>query len=86
MTQFRVINRETREEQVFNTEEIQRFFHLEYCEQTKKIKHYNKWSDYAVSTIKTKAQRMNEFVANFLIACAGLAFVVITTKIIMQWI
>ena len=47
--QFRVINRTTREEQVFNSDELKRFFYCEYDNQTDTIKYNNEWKDYAVS-------------------------------------
>jgi hypothetical protein len=38
---FKVINRVTREEQIFNSEELDRFFYAFYDEQTKKVKYIN---------------------------------------------
>ena len=47
--EFRVINRTTREEQVFNSKELKRFFHCEYDPQTQKVKYNNEHKDYAIS-------------------------------------
>tara|TARA_R110002020_G_scaffold137736_3_gene307212 strand:- start:397 stop:648 length:252 start_codon:yes stop_codon:yes gene_type:complete len=82
MTQFKVINRTTREEQIFNSEEINRFFHCEYDPQTKKVKYYNRWRDYAVSQIKSKSQ---EFLYNLFIGICSIVFIVCVTKFILLW-
>ena len=37
-TQFKVINRVTKEEWIFNSKEFKRFFHCEYDPQTQKSK------------------------------------------------
>jgi hypothetical protein len=57
-TEFRVINRTTREEQVFNSKELQRFFYCEYDSQTQKIKYNNKMSDYAISLQRTATEKI----------------------------
>jgi|TARA_R110002051_G_scaffold6097_1_gene29924 hypothetical protein len=57
-TEFRVINRTTREEQVFNCEELQRFFYCEYDSQTQKIKYNNEMSDYAISLKRTDTEKI----------------------------
>ena len=56
--QFRVINRTTREEQVFNSDELQRFFYCEYDNQTDTIKYNNEWKDYAVSLKRTDTEKI----------------------------
>ena len=78
--QFKVINRLTREEQIFNCEELVRFFQAEFCEETKQINYKHQWNDYAVSSFQ------DDFFKNVVIAVCGVAFVVLTTKIIMQWL
>ena len=57
MSKFRVINRTTRQEHIFNSEEIKRFFHIYYDEQTDTIKRKNLMSDYAISSIKYEEQK-----------------------------
>ena len=81
--QFRVINRTTRTEQVFNSEELQRFFYCEYDHQTNKIKYENQWTDYAVSSIKPKSET---FLAALGFGLLGLVIIVLATEIIMSWI
>ena len=56
--QFRIINRTTRVEQVFNSEELKRFFYCEYDHQTDKIKYNNQWQDYAISLKKTDTEKI----------------------------
>ena len=81
--QFRVINRTTREEQVFNSKELKRFFHCEYDHQTGKIKYNNEHKDYAISYVKPKSESFLEVLGFGLL---GLAVIVLVTEIVMQWI
>ena len=81
--QFRVINRTTRKEQVFNSKEFKRFFHCEYDKQTGKIKYNNEISDYAISPVKSITETWAETIG---FSCLGLAIIILTTKIIMSWI
>jgi hypothetical protein len=83
MTQFKVINRVTREEQIFNSKEFKRFFYCEYDPQTQKVKYNNDISDYALSTLQPKEETWQEVLG---LSCLGLAIVILVTKIIMQWI
>jgi Trk-type K+ transport system membrane component len=70
--EFRVINRVTREEQIFNSKELKRFFHCEYDPQTDKI-----------TQVKQPKETLLEVLGfSFL----GIAIVILVTKIIMQWI
>tara|TARA_R110000824_G_scaffold55966_2_gene153642 strand:+ start:1150 stop:1404 length:255 start_codon:yes stop_codon:yes gene_type:complete len=81
--EFRVINRTTKEEQVFNSKELKRFFHCEYDPQTKKVKYNNEINDYAISSIKPTEESLMEILGfSFL----GLAIVILVTKIVMEWI
>ena len=57
-TQFKVINRVTREEQIFNSKEFKRFFHCEYDPQTKTIKFNNQINDYAISLKRTDTEKI----------------------------
>ena len=83
MTQFKVINRVTKEEQIFNSKEFKRFFHCEYDPQTKTIKYNNDMNDYAYSTLQPKEETWQEVLGfSFL----GIAIVILVTKIIMSWI
>jgi len=81
--QFRVINRTTREEQVFNSKEFKRFFRCEYDKQTGKIKYNNSLTDYAISYVKPKSESWLETIG---FSCLGLAIIILATKIIMSWI
>ena len=78
-TEFRVINRTTREEQVFNCEELQRFFYCEYDAQTNKIKYNNEMSDYAISLQRTATEKI-------LVIINCLAIVGISIYLLSQWI
>ena len=81
--EFRVINRTTREEQVFNSKELKRFFHCEYDPQTQKVKYNNQHKDYAISYVKPPTESLLEVLGfSFL----GIAIVILVTKIILQWI
>ena len=81
--EFRVINRTTREEQIFNSKELKRFFHCEYDHQTGKVKYNNQINDYAISYIKPKSET---FLAALGFGLLGLAIIVLATEIVMSWI
>ena len=82
--QFRVINRTTREEQIFNSKELKRFFYCEFDHQTGELKYnVNEMSDYAISPVKSITETWAETIG---FSCLGLAIVILTTKIIMSWI
>ena len=81
--EFRVINRTTREEQVFNSKELKRFFHCEYDSQTGKIKYNNEWKDYAISSVKPKSESLLEVLG---LSFLGIAIVILVTEIVMSWI
>jgi hypothetical protein len=83
MTQFKVINRETKEVQIFNTEEILNFFRCEYDPQTKKVKYYNNMRDYAISEVKSK---IPSIVDTFIKSVIAVAIVVLTTDLILRWL
>ena len=70
MTHFRVINRVSRKEQVFNSEEVARFFKL------------NSIREYAISTIKPT----EDIFETVFISFASVVFVICITKIILQCI
>ena len=83
MTQFKVINRVTKEVQIFNTEEILNFFRCEYDPQTKKVKYYNNMRDYPISTVKSK---IPSIVDAFIKSVIAVAIVVLTTDLILRWL
>ena len=81
--EFRVINRVTREEQIFNSKELKRFFHCEYDPKTQKIKYNNQINDYAITQVKQPKETLLEVLG---LSFLGIAIVILVTKIIMQWI
>ena len=82
-TQFRVINRVSRKEQIFNSEDLQTFFRYRHdtC-YLKEGKRLNEWNDYAVSVVNTE----DNFLENLAISLVAICSVILITKIIMQWI
>ena len=82
--QFRVINRTTREEQIFNSKELKRFFYCEYDKQTGElIYNVNDMNDYAISPVKPKSETVLEVLGFGLL---GLAIIILVTEIVMSWI
>ena len=79
---FKVINRVTREEQRFNSEELDRFFYAFYDEQTKKVKYINNIRDYAIHTIKNE----DEWMLNLALSFLSVGLVICITKIIMLYV
>ena len=69
-TQFKVINRTTRIEQILNASEVARFFKL------------NSIREYAISTIKPT----EDIFETVFISFASVVFVICVTKIILQCI
>ena len=81
--QFRVINRVTKEEWIFNSKELKRFFYCEFDHQTGKLKYnLNDMNDYAISPVKPKAETFLECLG---FGCLGLAIIVLVTEIVMSW-
>ena len=79
-TQFKVINRVSRKEQIFNSAELQRFFKY-YGDG----KYNNKWIDYAVSVVKSEDNFLeNMHILSISLISVGL--VILTTQIILQCI
>ena len=68
--EYRIINRVSRKEQIFNSEEVARFFKL------------NSIREYAISTIKPT----EDIFETVFISFASVVFVICLTKIILQWI
>tara|TARA_R110001599_G_scaffold111369_1_gene275616 strand:- start:339 stop:590 length:252 start_codon:yes stop_codon:yes gene_type:complete len=83
MTLFKVINRVSRKEQIFNSDELQTFFRYNHdIDYLKEGKRKNEWKDYAVSAVEPKEDVLEPFI----IAGISVVFVICVTKIIMQWI
>ena len=77
--EFRVINRTTREEQVFNSDELHRFFYCEYDSRTDTIKYNNELKDYAISLKRTATEKI-------LLIINCLAIVGTSLYLLSQWI
>ena len=84
MTKFRVINRTTRQEHIFNSEEIDRFFHIYYDEQTDTIKRKNLMSDYAISSIKYEEQKKYSLLADIVVGIASVILIVWITNLVVS--
>ena len=69
--QYKVINRDNRKEYILNAEELSKFFKHQLI------------TNYAVSRVPSNRET---FFGNLAIACFSLAFIILTTKIIMEWI
>ena len=72
MSKFRVINRTTRQEHIFNSEEIKRFFNK------------NLMSDYAISSIKHEEQKKYSFIADIIVGIAAVTVIVWITNLVVS--
>ena len=72
MSKFRVINRATRQEHIFNSEEIKRFFNK------------NLMSDYAVSSIKYEEQKKYSLLADIVVGIASVILIVWITNLVVS--
>ena len=72
MTKFRVINRTTRQEHIFNSEEIKRFFNK------------NLMSDYAISSIKYEEQKKYSLLADIVVGIASVILIVWITNLVVS--
>ena len=70
--EFRVINRTTRQEHIFNSEEIKRFFNK------------NLMSDYAISSIKYEEQKTYSFIADIIVGIAAVTLIVWITNLVVS--
>ena len=70
-TQFRVISRNTRKEQLLNASEVSRFFKL------------NDIREYAISKVKSN---LDKAIDVYIISSIAVLSVILITKIIMKWI
>jgi hypothetical protein len=85
-TKFKVINRVSRKEQTFNTEELREFFRYRNDVCFLRIgQRPNEWRDYAISIVKTKSN-LDKVINVYLISLIAICSVVLITKIILQWI
>ncbi len=84
MSKFRVINRTTRQEHIFNSEEIKRFFHIYYDEQTDTIKRKNLESDYAISSIEYEEAKRNNLLADIVVGIASVILIVWITNLVVS--
>ena len=86
MRQFKVINRVSRKELIFNSEELREFFRYRNDVCFLRIgQRPNEWNDYAISVVKTKSN-LDKVINVYLISLIAICSVVLITKIIMQWI
>ena len=72
MSKFRVINRTTRQEHIFNSEEIKRFFNK------------NLMSDYAISSIKYEEQKKYSLLADIIVGIASVILIVLITNLVVS--
>ena len=72
MSKFRVINRTTRQEHIFNSEEIKRFFNK------------NLMSDYAISSIKYEEQKKYSLLADIIVGIAAVTVIVWITNLVVS--
>lgn len=72
MSKFRVINRTTRQEHIFNSEEIKRFFNK------------NLMSDYAISSIKYEEQKKYSLLADIVVGIALVILIVWITNLVVS--
>jgi len=72
MSKFRVINRTTRQEHIFNSEEIKRFFNK------------NLMSDYAISSIKYEEQKTYSLLADIIVGIASVILIVWITNLVVS--
>ena len=86
MTKFRVINRVSRKEQLFNTEELREFFRYRNDVCFLRIgQRPNEWRDYAISVVQTKSN-LDKIIDVYFISSISVLSVILITKIIMTWI
>lgn len=73
MTYFKVVNRETRQAQIFTNDELNTFLSK------------NSFNDYAISrTLSPKDKAFNDVVDTILVSSFSLAIIVLTTELITR--
>jgi len=81
MTKFKVINRVSRKELIFNSEELREFFRYRNDVCFMRVgKRPNEWRDYAVSVIKPTSEKIFK---PFAISLLSVGLVILITKLIM---
>ena len=73
MTQYKVINRNTRTQHIMNSNELITFFKI------------NNIREYAISTILSDDDKLQKTLNQISLGILGFLTVIYTTKIIMQW-
>ena len=74
MTQYKIVNRTSRKEQIMNYNELITFFKI------------NDIREYAISTILSDDDKLAETLNQISLGILGFLTIIYTTKIIMQWI
>ena len=74
MTQYKIVNRISRKEQILNYDEFIRFM--------KK----NSMREYTYTPIKSDDYKLQQTLCNIQLGILGFLFVIVATKLIMQWI
>jgi hypothetical protein len=74
MTQYKIVNRTSRKEQILNYDEFIRFMDK------------NSMREYTYTPIKSDDYKLQETLNNITLGILGFLFVIQATKVIMQWI
>jgi hypothetical protein len=83
MILYKVINKKSRKEQIFNSEDLQTFFRYRHdTDYLKEGKRLNEWTDYEYEVIEPKEETLLE---TFAISIIAVCLVIVITKIILQW-
>ena len=84
MILYKVINKKSRKEQIFSSEDLQTFFRYSHdTDYLKEGKRKNEWIDYEFEVIR---QKENTLLETFAISIIAVCSVILITKIILQWI
>lgn len=74
MTQYKIVNRTSRKEQILNYDEFIRFMDK------------NSMREYTYTPIKSNDDKLQQTLNNIQLGILGFLFVIVATKLIMQWI
>ena len=74
MTQYKIVNRTSRKEQILNYDEFIRFMDK------------NSMREYTYTPIKSNDDKLQQTLNNIQLGILGFLFVIVATKVIMQWI
>tara|TARA_R100001530_G_scaffold25879_1_gene20835 strand:+ start:268 stop:528 length:261 start_codon:yes stop_codon:yes gene_type:complete len=84
MILYKVINKKSRKEQIFSSEDLQTFFRYRHdTDYLKEGKRLNEWIDYEFEVIDSKEETLLE---TFAISIIAVCSVIVITKLIMLWI